>query len=185
MGYAETQKGYRVFDLELHSFHVSRDVTFVEHEFPFQSDSSPRALHDLLEPLFTPLSQASIPTPFDTSPGVQVECAKEVSTPPSTTTDVSPPSAVPLPSAKHATSTPVMEIVAPSTTRPNRSVRPPIWYQDYVVSKPQKQAHSTCLYPIGDYVVYSKLSCSYKSFLTALSNSSEPTTFKEASSSKE
>ncbi|XP_049346451.1 uncharacterized protein LOC125811005 [Solanum verrucosum] len=184
MGYAETQKGYRVFDLEMHSFHISRDVTFVEHEFSFQSDSSPMALHDLLEPLFTPLSQTSIPTLFDTSLGVQVECAEEVSTPPCTATDVSPPSAIPPPSAEHTTSTPDMEIVAPSTTRPNRSVRPLIWHQDYVVSNPQKQVHSTCLYSIGDYVVYSKLSCSYKSFLTGLSNSSEPTTFKESSSSK-
>lgn len=37
MGYAETQKGYRVLDLESHTFHVSRDVTFIEDEFPFKT----------------------------------------------------------------------------------------------------------------------------------------------------
>ncbi|KAG5605370.1 hypothetical protein H5410_026862 [Solanum commersonii] len=110
--FAEIQKGYRVFDLELHSSHVSRDVTFVEHEFPFQFDSSPRALHDLLEPLLTHLSHASTPAPFDIGPGVHVECANEVSTPPSTTTDVSPPSEVPIPVSETTTSTPVMKVIS-------------------------------------------------------------------------
>lgn len=36
MGYADTQKGYRVQDLESNSFFVSRDVTFMEDQFPFK-----------------------------------------------------------------------------------------------------------------------------------------------------
>lgn len=40
MEYAETQMGYRVLDLESHSFHVSRDIRFLEHEFPFKSNSN-------------------------------------------------------------------------------------------------------------------------------------------------
>lgn len=37
MGYAETQKGYRILDLESNTFQVSRDVTFIEEEFPFKT----------------------------------------------------------------------------------------------------------------------------------------------------
>jgi len=42
MEYAETQNGYRILDFESHSFHVSRDVRFVENQFPFQSDFNPQ-----------------------------------------------------------------------------------------------------------------------------------------------
>ncbi|XP_075080827.1 uncharacterized protein LOC107797435 [Nicotiana tabacum] len=37
MGYSETQKGYRLFDLDTKTFFVSRDVSFREGIFPFRS----------------------------------------------------------------------------------------------------------------------------------------------------
>ena len=37
LGYSETQKGYRLFDLVNKVFFVSRDVTFRESIFPYQT----------------------------------------------------------------------------------------------------------------------------------------------------
>lgn len=36
IGYSETQKGYRLYDIEQISFFVSRDVVFQEGRFPFK-----------------------------------------------------------------------------------------------------------------------------------------------------
>lgn len=36
MGYSESQKGYKLYDLRKRRFFVSRDVTFEEGIFPFQ-----------------------------------------------------------------------------------------------------------------------------------------------------
>jgi len=35
MGYPYGKKGWKVYDLETHEFLVSRDVTFLENQFPF------------------------------------------------------------------------------------------------------------------------------------------------------
>ena len=66
-------------------------------------------------------------------------------------------------------------------TRPNRSIKPPIWHKDYLVSKSTKQSLKDVPYSITNYAAYSKISPSYMSFLTALSSIKEPATFKEAS----
>lgn len=54
MGYVETQKGYRIFDVESHSFCASRDVKFVELEFPFRSrsDESSSIMKDFMVTVF-------------------------------------------------------------------------------------------------------------------------------------
>lgn len=38
IGYSETQRGYKLFDLEFNIFFVRRDVTFREDIFPFQGE---------------------------------------------------------------------------------------------------------------------------------------------------
>lgn len=73
MGYAETLKGYIVIDLESHSFHVSRDVRFIEHEFPFKSGSTSNFLDDL----FTPFSQDYVDCGDHTSHDVVVDHATD------------------------------------------------------------------------------------------------------------
>lgn len=39
MVYSKTQKGYRLLDLDSNQFCISRDVTFMEHVFPFKKDA--------------------------------------------------------------------------------------------------------------------------------------------------
>lgn len=61
MGYSETQKVYRIMDLETRRFYVSGDVTFMEHIFPFKEatvyslDVSPQSYDCTMQlDIFTP-----------------------------------------------------------------------------------------------------------------------------------
>ncbi|XP_075083245.1 uncharacterized protein LOC142166996 [Nicotiana tabacum] len=47
IGYSETQKGYRLYDLENMSIFVSRDVMFKEEIFPFRNNTCPDDAEDL------------------------------------------------------------------------------------------------------------------------------------------
>lgn len=40
VGYPFTQKGWKLFDLAIKQYFVSRDLMFVEHTFPFGSSKS-------------------------------------------------------------------------------------------------------------------------------------------------
>lgn len=54
IGYSETQKGYRLYDLESKMFLVSRDVSFREDIFPFKGrkyEDNRDADHFLMEPM--------------------------------------------------------------------------------------------------------------------------------------
>ncbi|OIT04807.1 hypothetical protein A4A49_65077, partial [Nicotiana attenuata] len=63
IGYSETQKGYRLYDMENRTFLVSRDVVFREHVFPFKGMVSD--LEDILPqdpPALTPIDIQPHPT---------------------------------------------------------------------------------------------------------------------------
>ncbi|OIT28395.1 hypothetical protein A4A49_57750, partial [Nicotiana attenuata] len=47
IGYSETQKGYRLYDLENRSIFVSKDVVFKEEIFPFSNTTCPDDVEDL------------------------------------------------------------------------------------------------------------------------------------------
>ena len=40
IGYPFSKKGYRIYDIESKTIHVSRDVLFYEHIFPFKDVKS-------------------------------------------------------------------------------------------------------------------------------------------------
>ena len=72
LGYAETQKGYRVLDLESNFIHISRDITFEEKCFPFKNDkvaepfipSAPDSYNCNVD---NPLTIRAIPADYDPS----------------------------------------------------------------------------------------------------------------------
>uniref|UniRef100_A0A3Q7EGE7 Reverse transcriptase Ty1/copia-type domain-containing protein n=1 Tax=Solanum lycopersicum TaxID=4081 RepID=A0A3Q7EGE7_SOLLC len=161
------------------------DITFEEKCFPFKSDkvaetSIPSAPDSYNCNEDHPLTIQAIPADYDPSNvSSPSEVENNIIMPDSediflgdeecTNADISPP----IPPIVVTSNNPI--------ARPNRSVKPPIWHKDYLMSTTSKQAHNTCLYPISDYVDYSNLNGSYKVFLTSLSNVDEPHTFKEAS----
>lgn len=55
-----THSAYHVYDLEIKKFIISRDVTFVEHVFPFQLLPQPSSA-----PLVLPVPIPDFPTPLE------------------------------------------------------------------------------------------------------------------------
>ena len=169
MGYSSFQKGYRLYDLQSHSFFVSRDVHFREHIFPFkQTSTSPSS--------DSSLSNFPIPSylldPESNPPIVTSQSPVPMSSPPST----SSPSLPQPPVSQTPTAVTYPTISLPSK-RSSRATKPPIWLSDYVHSIP-----STKLAPhsIHHVIQYSHLSLLIKLFLSTFSNSIEPTSYGEA-----
>lgn len=54
MGYSETQRVYRVMDLESHQFYVCMDTTFMEHVFPFKKEVTAETYDNYIHPLLYP-----------------------------------------------------------------------------------------------------------------------------------
>ena len=41
LGYPQGQKGWKVYNLQTHTFHISRDIFFYEDTYPFLQASNP------------------------------------------------------------------------------------------------------------------------------------------------
>ncbi|XP_070039749.1 uncharacterized protein [Nicotiana tomentosiformis] len=182
MGYATTQKGYRIYDINANKFIVSRDVIFHENVYPFKhprskflathdpySTSSPLFPNSDPLPSFTPdhdsISNDIISPPND--PG-----QSSISPTPSSDPISSPPSTV-LPSL----SDPPTDSLLPRKS--GRTLKPSIWLADYI--HPHLSSASTsCLYPIHHFASYNHLPNHFQSFLSSFSADIEPTSYSHA-----
>ncbi|XP_059315471.1 uncharacterized protein LOC132066103 [Lycium ferocissimum] len=63
MGYSETQKGYTLLNLESNAFLVSREVTLMEHIFPFKTNTG-----ECKDLFMSPDSIGSVPSVLDDVP---------------------------------------------------------------------------------------------------------------------
>ncbi|KAH0690292.1 hypothetical protein KY290_018529 [Solanum tuberosum] len=164
MGYAETQKGYRVLDLESNSFQVSRDVTFIEDQFPFKTSLTPQhfeATDSSWLQTFGANEHVHLPHAdtgdilHDTDTrDIMHDIPNEATDPLAAEEDSIPNEALTDEASSEATH--VVVTTAPPHARPNRSIRPPIWHKDYLVPKSSKLAHKDIPYPITNYATYSK-----------------------------
>lgn len=185
MGFSETQKGYLLFDIIHKTLFVSRDVSFREHVFPFldvhnyvpdthrgtcqfedlqledNSHSNPvREVPDEADSTEHPLDNAS------SSVGIDVEESNIPQDAPACGDDIENEGA--------HTVNPASPVV--HTRKSVRTVKQPLWMQDYVSNKPKTSA----AYPLSNYLSYDAISDSYKGFLAKFSTLVEPATFKEA-----
>ncbi|KAH0706256.1 hypothetical protein KY289_011332 [Solanum tuberosum] len=192
VGYSETQKGYKLYDLEDKIFFVNRDVDFRESIFPFKIDATsdldmfsitpidhfipanalssldiieqPQPLPDLVENMQDDTLPDPTLLPDEVQDTTLVE--EEVHGPPLVDIEVQDATVIDSTSA------------APDHSGPVRATRPPIWLSDYVsTSKPKW----TCFYPISQHVSYDNLSPTYQMYLANVSIPTEPTSFKMAS----
>lgn len=141
-------------------FYISRDVTFHESVFPFQSQTQSQSdsFHDLV--ISHPLPDASTSPPLQPLP--------EQSAPPlqpnrEPTTNINP---IPHQNPEQPT------ITAPAR-RSQRSVRPPAYLADYA-------CNSITPYPIANFCSYGKLSSAYRTFINQISTVYEPQFFHQA-----
>jgi len=73
MGYSDVTKGYVLYNLLTHSFFISRDVSFREDSFPFQTpSSSPTVFLDTSADFFddTYINNPQMPPPPDDGPAI-------------------------------------------------------------------------------------------------------------------
>ena len=171
LGYPCNVKGYKLFDLDTHSFFVSRDVVFHESIFPYASYSSGLsssnplplpcappvpALHDdliLSKPNSSTLSHDSIIHVHYT---IDDDFLDEV------------PKALPDPIAD-----PIL------LKRSSRSIKRPSYLQEFHCNevsyvKPVSSSLSGTSHPLSSHVSYQHLSSSYKTFCCAIYYVVEP-----------
>ncbi|XP_060194970.1 uncharacterized protein LOC132624166 [Lycium barbarum] len=198
MGYSETQKGYRVLDIESKTFLVSREVTFMEHVFPFKTNSgeskdiflpadplgsvsfvadadlraAPPSIDHTIQPVqaIEPAEQLPPAEPIEqqTQDGLENTTILEFTT--NTVADID--------QVEPVTDDAVAVTTAENPSRPSRTSKAPVWHRDYVL---QHKANSACLDPSGDCLYYSHLSVAYQDYVAAFSVALEPSNFKDAS----
>ncbi|XP_016449356.1 uncharacterized protein LOC107774372 [Nicotiana tabacum] len=182
MGYATTQKGYRIYDIESNKFIVSRDVIFHENVYSFKhprskflathdpsSTSSPLFPNSDPLPSFTP-NHDSIPNDIISPPNDPAQSS--ISPTPSHIPISSPPSTI-----SPSSSDPPTDSLLPRKS--GRTLKPSIWLVDYI--HPYLLLASTsCLYPMHHFTSYSHLPDHFQSFLASFSADIEPTSYSQA-----
>ncbi|XP_070009661.1 uncharacterized protein [Nicotiana sylvestris] len=194
LGYSMTQKGYRMYNIHIKEFLVSRDVMFKENISPFQhsalllslfptidipqvllpndvsiSSSSPSSVSS------SPPTHSSLPYPISTSPAkhsleqpTQVPVEPEPVSPINFTLDQ--------PNPQSSTSNDQL-IGVSHPRRSGRTSKPPIWLKDYVTLS---QGKANCSYPLSACVSYENISDSYAKAISSYSAVVEPQSYTEA-----
>ncbi|XP_060183222.1 uncharacterized protein LOC132613193 [Lycium barbarum] len=214
VGYSETQKGYRLFDLSTKAIFISRDVTFKEYFFPFKKDFIP-SIDDMFLLQHEKVAEVREPSSDGDTDNTSPIFHEEVVQAPSTYQDDIVPALdtnnienddsfeageMMNEEQSHTTQKEVeeeesiasilqqheevdaqMPILEEEHGRPARTVKPPIWHRDYVVTS---QHNSHCAYPISDHISYSHLSIAYQTYLKCFSSTVKPRNFHEASKEK-
>jgi transposase InsO family protein len=206
LGYPPRHSGYRLFNLDTNTFFISRDITFFENIFPFDShsphhiippsDPAP-SLTNLYptEPLHLPvLPTNNTPTPPTTTQPVPITSAPtNLPTPTNQPSSSSPDSPTPSPQPPPNNNSPRLpnpsDPTSPLTSRPTRTHRPPGYLQDYLcptlptattASTPASSQSSGTAHPLHNFVSYSHFSPSHFAFISALSTSHDPTSYSQA-----
>lgn len=173
MGYSDTQKDYKLYNIANDTFFVNRDVIFKECIFPFKHPK-----HTFLTSLPSPHSSifpsplAAFPYPaHDSFPNSTVDSSHPAID--SFPDDFSP--APPAFSDLSSPSSPTNSSPIPIPQRKStRAIKPLIWHSDYVTSS--KSAH-----PTSNFILYSNLKSPYRSYIITLSSLTEPSSFEQAS----
>jgi hypothetical protein len=203
LGYKAGVKGAVLFDLLTKNIFMSRDVTYHEHIFPYQS-SSPKVPWDYNTTNNPP---NSVPTPHESdvtsidqshSPTCDTPhfpIPEPVSPSPAITTSdspIDPPiNSAPLTTSSNSHTTPPIDppINSAPLSRPIRQRRAPIHLSDYVCnnssdSSPISQetiTSGTSKYPLSSFHSLTQLSSSHKAFSMSLTHCTEPQSYEEAS----
>ncbi|XP_016540837.1 uncharacterized protein LOC107841429 [Capsicum annuum] len=173
-GYSESQKGYLLLDFTSKRLLVSSDVVF--HEDAFQFTSSPvqntqtfSSEEDIIDFL--------IPTDDEIFPETTTESiTEEAPIEEENISDTAVPGAASPGTTHEETCQDDCSLPQPSSSRPTRTSRPPVWIHNYVnTSRNQRYKH-----PLVDNLSYKNLSPTYQYYLTKFSTLTEPQHYKQA-----
>ena len=212
LGYPQGIKGYKVLDLTYNSVHISRNIIFYEHIFPYTLSSQPSTsyLDDFIFPHCTSESSQSIDTvnlpssiSIDPTSTINVDPSTLPAAPsnaapaapstlptaaPSATPDSTKPDPIAIPSLNSNLSTflTVSPLTLPSASNPTlrrstRSHKPPSYLSQYACKSVSTNPHSGQPYDVSNYLDYSHLGPTFKSFVIAVNSTpSNPASFHQA-----
>ncbi|XP_019224271.1 PREDICTED: uncharacterized protein LOC109205958 [Nicotiana attenuata] len=198
MGYSSTQKGYRLYSLTNKHFFVSRDVSFKEYIFPFQTTTSTcrrnttEQLIDTDDAFFiNSTSEVSETVPDSaaaSSPSPEASSAPSHVIPPSADLvqphipDIPSVSPVPATVMTHPSMGSLHALPEEGLRKSTRTSKQPGWLNDFVHGMPQAGT-STALsssYPMSAYMSYASLSSPYFKSLCSFTAVMEPTSYTDA-----
>ena len=212
LGYPQGIKGYKVLDLTYNSVHISRNIIFYEHIFPYALSSQPSTsyLDDFIFPHCTSESSQSIDT-VNLPSSISIDPTSTINVDPSTlpaapsnaapaapsTLPTAAPSATPdstkldpiaIPSLNSNLSTflTVSPLTLPSASNPTlrrstRSHKPLSYLSQYACKSVNTNPHSGQPYDVSNYLDYSHLGPTFKSFVMAVNSTpSNPASFHQA-----
>ncbi|XP_075087862.1 uncharacterized protein LOC142169840 [Nicotiana tabacum] len=179
MGYSETQKGYRLYDLESQLFFASRDMSFKEDIFPFKEKRHEDVWEDDLF-LVDPIAHKDVPSAnseenFKHSPSIEHQNFNTCSINSEPAISDEQPQLETFTYIQTSGEQPDDSEV--DSSRPSRVTKPPTWLNDYVIGK---KSSASCKYPITNYVAYNHFSPTYQAYVGLVTTLTEPRSFKEA-----
>ncbi|CAM8877096.1 unnamed protein product [Rhodiola kirilowii] len=182
LGYPFGQKGYKVFDLQSHSVHVSRDVLFVENDFPFQARNADNvATVGVPLPSFPHSDDTLTDTDDDADDGCQYPvqnsqvnngCNTNLDNAESTSTSTADDLPQRRPTADNSRPTATNIPQRKSTRIPKASTK----LKDYICNN----ITSSSEYPISNQVNYSNWSSHFQHYALQLISETEPTSYSQA-----
>ncbi|CAL1357037.1 unnamed protein product [Linum trigynum] len=195
VGYPNSQKGYRIYDLASRRIITSRDVHFVESEFPFLRPTAELPSNTTL-PAVSPLSAVEVEGELDPMVLEHAQVAEDVHES-FDVGDVSPSPLHGVHGASDVEEPDASSDSAPSATAPldpppaprrgDRIRRPPSKLAIYDVDLPGSSSHAAsgsslppASHPISNHVSYHHFSYSHRAFLAAITQVVEPRHFRTA-----
>lgn len=191
MGYAPTQKGYKVYDIEADKFIVSRDVIFKENVFPFKfprnyffcrPDISPIFLDSSYFPSYSPVTPNSIISPPTCIESTLSQPLSPILSDPPSLPEGTPHTHIPEKIQSAAPTSSLSVTLNPTTTPPERSGRttkPSIWMTYYVHPPLPSTTVPATSYPLQNFVSYSHLPTQFQFFLASFSSDTEPSSYSQ------
>lgn len=159
LGYLSGYKGYKLLDLESNKIHISRNVVFHENIFPFTNDQAVS-----LDGFF---SRDPMPHSADS----EVPLA----------TNESPAAVCTDPVVDRPTPAVVGETSSPTNTHPSREASKRVSKPPGYLNECLCHVTDTAIpYSLASYISYAKLSEGYESYICALAQHVEPSSFTQA-----